>query len=83
MWGAQAPPVRPFYLCKEVGGVGGYGSGGHNKAHGMVENYERLDSFGLRRFIDDYKALSCRCHKKKTQPPADGQELRSVFGAVS
>lgn len=40
--------------------MGGYGSGGHNKSHGQVEKYKRLDSFSLRRFIADYEALRGR-----------------------
>ena len=33
--------------------MGGSGSGGANKAHRTVEDYRRLDSFELRRFMDD------------------------------
>lgn len=32
--------------------MGGWGSGGCNKAHRTIENYSRLDSFDYRRFID-------------------------------
>lgn len=32
--------------------MGGCGSGGHNKAHRTIEDYRRLDSFDLRRFIE-------------------------------
>lgn len=31
----------------------GMGSGGHNKSHRTIEDYRRVDSFALRRFMDD------------------------------
>ena len=33
--------------------MGGYGSGGHNRTHGTVENYGRIDSFELLRQINE------------------------------
>lgn len=33
--------------------MGGWGSGGHNRTHGTVEDHERLDSFELRPWLND------------------------------
>lgn len=38
--------------------VGGYNSGGHNKTHGRVEEYSRIDSFSLLRYADWFDCLS-------------------------
>lgn len=41
--------------------MGGYGSGGQNKAHRTVEDYSRLDSFALRRSIADWECIPGSC----------------------
>lgn len=33
--------------------MGGWGSGGRNRTHGTVEDYDRIDSFELGRYLDD------------------------------
>ena len=38
--------------------MGGYGSGGHNKTHGRVEEHCRIDSFSLLQYADWFERLS-------------------------
>lgn len=38
--------------------MGGYGSGGHNKTHGRVEDHFRIDSFDLLRYADWFELLT-------------------------
>lgn len=38
--------------------MGGYGSGGHNKAHGRVEESLRIDSFSLLQYADWFELLT-------------------------
>ena len=38
--------------------MGNYNSGGHNKTHGRVEEYCRIDSFSLLRYADWFERLS-------------------------
>ena len=38
--------------------MGGYNSGGHNRTHGRVEEYSRIDSFGLLRHADWLEPLT-------------------------
>ena len=38
--------------------MGNYNSGGHNKTHGRVEEYSRIDSFSLLRYADWFERLS-------------------------
>lgn len=38
--------------------MGNYNSGGHNRTHGRVEEYSRIDSFSLLRYADWFERLS-------------------------
>lgn len=38
--------------------MGNYNSGGHNKTHGRVEEYCRIDSFDLLRYADWFDCIS-------------------------
>lgn len=40
--------------------MGGYGSGGHNKAHRQLENFHRVDSFAFYDYLMADKYLGCK-----------------------
>lgn len=39
--------------------MGGYNSGGHNRTHGRLESYRRIDSFSFRTFLDWFDVIAC------------------------
>lgn len=40
--------------------MGGYGSGGHNKTHGQLENFHRIDSFSFYDYLMGDKYIYCK-----------------------
>lgn len=50
--------------------MGGYGSGGHNRTHGKLENFRRIDSFAFCGRLKGDKYLFCKETVK--YPPVSG-----------
>lgn len=55
--------------------MGGYGSGGHNKTHGQLENFYRIDSFAFYDYLMGDKYL---CYKTDVKYPATGDVVYHV-----
>ncbi len=58
-----------------MGNVGGYGSGGHNRTHGRLENLHRIDSFGFYDYLMGDKYLQ---YKVDVKSPATGDIVYHV-----